>query len=104
MKTMIALLTLMTSFAAHAELNQDVPCKREIVAEALAERARNSTLEFLLTNDYYVMGINKNSHGAGYYVGIETKSRNDETTVTIGYLVTVKNPKTCAVSATMMAD
>lgn len=104
MKIMIALMTLLTSFAAHADLSQEVPCKREMLAEALAERARLTTLDFLLTSDFYLTGFNKNSHGEGYYVGVETKSHKDGSTVTIGYLVTVKNPKTCEVHAQMLAD
>ncbi len=109
MRTLISCLIAIVSANVFAAPLEAVDCKREIIASALSERTKNSTLEFLLSSTYEVTDFNYLDTNSGYgnyeyVVTTLSTSRVDGTTVTTSYGANVIDIKSCAVQVKMLAD
>ena len=108
MKLIITAITATLSIVASANYIESTPCRREIMAAALADRVQSSTIDGLDKSTFRVTDFSYLSSKAypsyDYLVRTLSKDLEDNTTVNVSYAAKITNAKTCAVSVMMIVD
>lgn len=107
MKFLITVSTLLfLPILALADTGAPIRCKHEILATALSQRVQSvPDAESLLSHTFYIAKAEiSNEFDSPSIVSIEMKSKLDDTTVTLDYIVKTLDLATCKVQVNLIAD